>query len=123
MLQSFLNYSLCSYPVTLLIVLLKSLDSPEFMSDPFCFHLFLSFPPRSTRKEYYSLVSFSFKSLKRVDVLLWTLLSTAVAFLMLYWDLFIYATYLCLCFLMYFGVFEKDNDPNVMVLSIMRQLM
>ena len=42
MLQSSLISSLCSYPITLLIILLKSLDSPDFMSGPFCFASFLS---------------------------------------------------------------------------------
>ena len=44
MLQSSLISSLCSYPVSLLIILLKSLDSPDVCLTPFCFASFLSFP-------------------------------------------------------------------------------
>ena len=49
MLQSSLISSLCSYPVTLLIILLKSLDSPDLRLTPFCFASFLSSPPKVLR--------------------------------------------------------------------------
>ena len=40
----FLIFSLCLILVTLIIILLKLLHSPDFMSDPLCFHLFSSSP-------------------------------------------------------------------------------
>ena len=39
----FLIFQLMPYPSYLMIILLKLLHSPDFMSDPLCFHLFSSF--------------------------------------------------------------------------------
>ena len=45
----YLILQLISYHIALMIMLLELSDSPDFMSDPLCFHLFSSFSPQVLR--------------------------------------------------------------------------
>ena len=105
-----------SYPITLLIVLLKSLDSPDFMFDPFCFHLFFFLSPPQVYKEGILQLSVDFILLLEESRCIALDSLIIMALLMHGGDLCIYVIYVfASLYIMEF--LEKAFDHVVMVLS------